>query len=46
MADGDLWICPQCRALYVEDSQMWEDPHQCPRCGADLYESADTEEDE
>ncbi len=39
MADGDLWVCPQCGVLYVEDSQMWEAPWRCPHCGADLYES-------
>jgi len=38
MAFGDLWVCPRCRELYVEDDAMWEDPHRCPNCGASLTE--------
>ncbi|MFW5874796.1 MAG: hypothetical protein ACOCUC_01035 [bacterium] len=36
MAFGDVWRCPQCGVQYVEDDQMWEEPHRCPHCGANL----------
>lgn len=32
MADGDVYFCSWCGAVWTEDSAMWEEPHSCPRC--------------
>lgn len=36
MAFNDVWHCPQCGHIFVEDDEMWEDVTRCPKCGADL----------
>lgn len=36
MAYGDVWHCPVCGFVFVEDDAMWEDVSRCPKCGADL----------
>jgi DNA-directed RNA polymerase subunit RPC12/RpoP len=46
MAFGDVWICPRCKALVVEDDQMWEEPDRCPHCGARLTDDATPGEDD
>lgn len=43
MAFGDVWICPRCKAVYVEDDAMWEEPHRCPKCGANLADDNETQ---
>jgi rubrerythrin len=46
MADDDLWVCPKCKKLHMEDKQMWEEPHRCPNCGALLYDKTDNAEEQ
>lgn len=31
--DMPVRVCPQCGAVWIEDSIMYEDPERCPRCG-------------
>lgn len=38
MAFGDVRICLICKAVSIEDDQVWVDPQRCPRCGASLDE--------
>lgn len=37
MATTDMPVrhCRRCKAVWVEDSQMYEEPERCPHCGAD-----------
>ena len=34
MADMDVWVCPACGTVFIEDSHMWVEPDRCPHCGA------------
>lgn len=33
--DLPLRVCAQCRAVYMEDDHMYDEPQRCPRCNAD-----------
>ncbi len=45
--DQDIRICPHCKALYLEDSNMYEDVSRCPHCGkqASKEEKGETDEE-
>jgi DNA-directed RNA polymerase subunit M/transcription elongation factor TFIIS len=31
--DQPIRICPHCKAIYIEDTNMYEDVNRCPNCG-------------
>ena len=31
--DLPLYVCRGCKATYLVDARMYEDPERCPKCG-------------
>ena len=45
ITDMPIRTCRQCRAVWIEDDRMYEDPEVCPHCGTvNVPPDKDTEE--